>query len=265
MSSSDPNLQNIPSSESYGREIKKGFVATAGHVFITADYSQIELRILAILSDDANLKNIFITGKDVHTSVASEMFKVTESEVTKDMRRAAKVINFGIIYGMGINALRQNLGSSREDAQKFYDNYFTTFPTIRQYFDDVIALAYGKGYTETMFGRRRYFAGLRSKLPFIRAQAERGAMNAPIQGTEADIVKIATINIEKSLIEHNLINQCHFILQIHDELIYEVEVDKVDKVKKIIKNEMEKVLDNEVKIETELAQGESLGQLQDLK
>ncbi len=262
MSSSDPNLQNIPADINKGEEIRRGFVATPGHLFVAIDYSQIELRVLAILSRDHDLQEIFRTGKDVHSSVAARVFNIPESEVTKDMRRKAKVINFGIIYGMGVNALKTNLGGTREEAQIFYDNYFATFPTIKAYFDNVISDAYLKGYTETLFGRRRYFQGLKSRLPFVRATAERGAMNAPIQGTEADIVKIAMIKAEEALKKANLYNHCHFLLQIHDELIYEVEAQYVDRAVEIVKKEMTQVLKNDIPLEVGVEVGENWGNLQ---
>ncbi len=263
MSSSDPNLQNIPASQIYGTEIRKGFIATPGHVLVVADYSQIELRVLAMLSGDPTLKNIFKTGQDIHTAVAARVFGVAEDGVTKDMRRQAKVINFGIIYGMGVNALRVNLGTSREDAQKFYDNYFAEFKTVREYFDTVVQEAYAKGYTETMFGRHRYFPALRSKLPFMRAQAERQAYNAPLQGTAADIVKIATVRVDQALGQAKIINQAHFLLQVHDELIYEVEVEHLDKLVKILQKEMVEVVDNEVPLAVNIETGSSWGELQE--
>ncbi|OHA60112.1 MAG: hypothetical protein A2589_00315 [Candidatus Vogelbacteria bacterium RIFOXYD1_FULL_46_19] len=263
MSSTDPNLQNIPSSDAYGAAIRRGFVATPGHVWVAGDYSQIELRVLALLSKDSQLLEIFKTGQDVHRSVASLVFGVAPEEVTKDMRRQAKVINFGIIYGMGVNALRANLGSTREEAQTFHDNYFQQFAGVREYFDTVIAAAYTSGYTETMFGRRRYFPGLKSKLPFVRAQAERAAFNAPIQGTEADIVKLATIRIDESLRQAGLINQAHFLLQVHDELIYEVEQPVVDRVRVIIEKEMKGVLTAEIPLDVNIETGPSWGQLQE--
>lgn len=262
MSSSDPNLQNIPADIDKGEEIRRGFVATPGHLFVAIDYSQIELRVLAILSRDHDLQEIFKTGKDVHSSVAARVFNVPEQEVTKDMRRKAKVINFGIIYGMGVNALKTNLGGTREEAQIFYDNYFATFPTIKAYFDNVISDAYLKGYTETLFGRRRYFQGLKSRLPFVRATAERGAMNAPLQGTAADIVKIAMIKAEDSLKKANLYNHCHLLLQIHDELIYEVETEYLDRAVEIIKKEMTQVLESDIPLDVGVEVGENWGNLQ---
>ncbi len=261
MSSSNPNLQNIPVRDGVGREIRRAFIATSGSVWVAADYSQVEMRVLALLSGDESLLQIFKAGKDVHSGVASLVFGVAENEVTKDMRRQAKVINFGIIYGMGVNALKQNLGTNRSEAQKFYDDFFNTFPKIKNYFDQVISDAYAKGYTETFFGRRRYFPALRSRLPYIRAQAERMAMNAPLQGTAADMVKIAMKKIDQALREGDLINQCHFLLQIHDELIYEVEIDKEAEARQVIKASMENVLTEQIPFTVEVSSGPNWGEL----
>lgn len=261
MSSSDPNLQNIPIKEGLGFKIREGFVATPGYEFVAADYSQIELRVLAILAKEESLIKIFKEGKDVHAAVASRVFGVSEGEVTRDMRRQAKVINFGIIYGMGVNALKINLGSTREEAQKFYDQYFATFPGVQKYFDQVVAEAARKGYTETYFGRRRYFPELKSKLPFMRAAGERMAMNAPLQGTAADLVKLAMIKVDQTLREKNLIDRAHFLLQIHDELIYEAEEAFVKRVEPIIKEAMESVLEEQVPIIANTSTGTTWAEL----
>lgn len=248
-SSIDPNLQNIPAGEGLAKEIRRTFVATPaasgagpGFELLAFDYSQIEMRVLALLSGDEVLTEIFKTGADVHTSVAARVFRVAEGEVTKEMRRKAKVINFGIIYGMGVNALRANLGSTREEAALFYENYFATFPKIKNYFDNVIADATAKGYTETFFGRRRQFPGLKSKVPFIRASAERMAMNAPLQGTAADIVKLAMIKADNAIAESPLKNSAFLLLQIHDELMYEVKTEDLPKAIEIIKPAMESII-----------------------
>ncbi|MBP9856132.1 MAG: hypothetical protein KBC48_02395 [Candidatus Pacebacteria bacterium] len=262
MSSSNPSLQNIPAREGLGMKIREAFMATPGYEFVAADYSQIELRVLAILAKEEALIQIFKEGKDVHSSVASLVFGVPEAEVTKDMRRKAKVINFGIIYGMGVNALKINLGSTREEAQTFYNNYFATFPQIKKYFETVINDATRKGYTETYFGRRRYFPELKSKLPFMRAAGERMAMNAPIQGTAtADIIKIAISKVDQSLRAANLIDRAHLVLQIHDELIYEVEEAMVKRVQPIIKEAMEGVLNEDVPIIANLSTGTTWAEL----
>lgn len=243
MSSSSPNLQNIPARGDLGAAVRGAFVARQGFKFLSFDYSQIELRVLAVLSDDSNLKSIFLAGHDIHSSVAARVFGVPEAEVTKEMRRRAKVINFGIIYGMGVNALRGNLGVSREEAEKFLENYFGTFPTIKRYFENIVTSAKKLGYTETLFGRRRYLPALKSRLPQILAGAERMAMNAPLQGTAADIIKLAMIKAEMELAKAKLSNRAFLLLQIHDELIYEVENEAVEEAKGIIKEAMEKAVE----------------------
>lgn len=241
MSSSDPNLQNIPASGERAQEIRKAFLASPGYAWCACDYSQIEMRVLAALSGDQELVRIFNAGEDVHTSVAVKVFKVKPEEVTKEMRRRAKVINFGIVYGMGVNALKANLGTSRDEAQKFYDDYFANFPSIQNYFEEVKTNARKLGYTETFFGRRRYFSGLKSSLPFVRAMNERMAVNAPLQGTAADIVKLAMINVDKLLEKNNWRADAHLLLQVHDELIYEIKSEKVSEILPQIKAEMEAV------------------------
>jgi len=261
MSSTNPNLQNIPVREGVGERVRNAFVASPGHQLLAFDYSQIEMRILAELSGDEDLIKIFKEDKDAHTSVASRVFHVPEGEVTKEMRRQAKVINFGIIYGMGVNALKTNLGTTRDEAQKFYDNYFATFPTIRAYFDGVIAGAYQKGYTETFFGRRRYFSELKSHLPFMRASAERMAMNAPLQGTAADLVKLAMIKVDEELKKEKISGQVHLLLQIHDELMFEVEKDQLGKATAIIKQAMESVGGMKVLLVVNCKEGERWGEM----
>jgi DNA polymerase-1 len=238
-SSANPNLQNIPIKGELGREIRHGFMASKGHVLVASDYSQIELRVLAILSNDAELIATFARGEDIHTSVASRMFDVPLTNVTTEMRRVAKVINFGILFGMGVSALAKNLGSDRAEAQRFYNNYFETFPAVAKYLEDTKEVARSKGYTETLFGRRRYFPQINAGAPFLRAFAERMATNAPIQGTEADILKIAMLLINDDLKAAGLLSKAHLLLQIHDELVYEVEVGVVDRVQEIIRSAME--------------------------
>lgn len=261
MSSSSPNLQNIPVRGDSGKEIRRGFVAAPGHMLVGCDYSQIEMRVLALLSKDQQLIDIFKSGKDVHASVASLVFKVPEADVTADMRRKAKVINFGIIYGMGVNALKANLGGTREEAERFYDDYFKALPTIEAYFENVKSEAKKKGYTKTLFGRRRYFPGFKSAMPFVRAMAERMAMNAPLQGTAADIVKIAMQRIHERLQTEGLAEKAHLLLQVHDELIYEVETPVLEAVQTIIKNAMENVVDADIPLLANASVGPDWGAL----
>ncbi len=241
-SSTNPNLQNIPVKSELGKNIRNAFVAPKGSVLMSFDYSQIELRIAALMACDPYLSQIFRDDKDIHAAVASKVFGVPEHEVTQEMRRRAKVINFGILYGMGVTALKENLGTNRAEAQAFYDNYFVQFPAIRGYMDGVIEEAKKRGYTETLFGRRRLFPGLTSKIPFIKAMAERMAINAPIQGTEADVIKIGMCQADEALRKAGLLEHVRLILQVHDELIFEVDSGYEDQAEKIIITAMEETI-----------------------
>ncbi len=240
--SRDPNLQNIPIKTEAGAAIRKGFVAKDGYVLLSCDYSQIELRCAAILSGDERLLETFKKGEDSHASVASRVFNVPLDEVSKDQRRIAKVLNFGILYGMGVNALKDTLGSDRKSAQEFYDTYKKTFPTLVSYLEEVKMQAKRNGYTETLFGRQRQLKMMRSPLPFIRAQGERMAVNAPIQGTNADIMRIALIDITQALEEKKLTKHAIPLLQIHDEFIFEVAKGYEEQAKDTIVSVMEAVL-----------------------
>lgn len=244
MSSKDPNLQNIPIKTELGRRIRQAFVADtkAGFVLASFDYSQIELRIAAFLSGDKRLIEIFKSGGDIHKAVAAEVFHVAPEAVDAEMRRRAKVINFGVMYGMGVNALKANLGTDRADAQKFYNQYFETFSGLAGYLNRVKAEAARNGFTETFFGRRRYFEGIKSKVQFIRAMAERMAINAPIQGTGADIVKLAMIEVDHYLDKKGLRDNVRMLLQVHDEILFEIKKEMVDDVLPEIKKIMENVI-----------------------
>lgn len=243
MASQSPGLQNIPIKSDLGRPIRGAFMAEKGFKLVSFDYSQMELRIAAFLSGDEKMIAIFKNGEDVHASVAAHVFGVPQKEVTPEMRRRAKVINFGIIYGMGVLALKQNLGTSRAEAQKFYDDYFKTFSTLASYLDQVKAETARRGYTETFFGRRRYFEGIKSKIPYIRAAAERMAINAPIQGTEADIIKLAMIHVDAYIRREKLEKDVFPLLQVHDELIYEIREEKAQAVTREIEKIMQSVVD----------------------
>jgi DNA polymerase-1 len=244
--SNNPNLQNIPTKTERGKNIRNAFVAKEGYVLVSFDYSQIELRVAALMSQDSYFIKSFKDGCDIHTAVAMKVFKVKEDEVTNDMRRKAKVINFGILYGMGVSALKQNLGVDRKEAQIFYDNYFAEFPTIADYLLSIKNFAKQNGYTETLFGRKRYFPGIKSPIPFIRAMAERMATNAPIQGTAtADIIKIGMKKADDAIKKAKIKDETRLVLQVHDELIYEVKEDKVEQAINIIKKAMEEVIPDE--------------------
>jgi len=245
-SSNNPNLQNIPIKTEKGKKIRNAFIAPKGYVLGSFDYSQIELRVAALMCQDPYFLEVFNEGKDIHTSVAMKVFGVKNNEVTSDMRRRAKVINFGILYGMGVNALKNNLGTDRKEAQEFYDNYFAQFSTIATYLESIKVFAREHGYTETLFGRKRYFPGIKSKVPFIRAMAERMATNAPIQGTAtADIIKIGIKKVDEELKKAGLINKVNLILQIHDELIFEIKEEVINKAQKVIEEAMKNAIPRE--------------------
>ncbi len=266
MASEDPNLQNIPNRSDLGKKIREAFVAEKGFKMVAFDYSQAELRIAAFLSPDERLIEIFKRGEDVHSSVASFVFGVPLGEVDKEMRRKAKVINFGIIYGMGVSALQKNLGGSRAEAENFYNNYFAVFSGLASYLRKVKEETGKRGYTETFFGRRRYFEGFKSPLPYVRAEAERMAINAPIQGTEADIVKLAMARVDEYLKKNNLEDKVFPLLQVHDELVYEIEEGLVEKISPEIKKIMENVIMPEktrgVVLKVDVSVGENWGRMQ---
>lgn len=265
MASNNPNLQNIPNKTELGRAIRKAFIAEKGFKLVSIDYSQIELRLAAILSGDQKLIDIFKKGEDVHAGVASRVFKVPVEEVDKGMRIKAKTINFGILYGMGVTALQKNLGTDRKEAQEFYNNYFSTFSELAHYLDAIKAETARKGYTETMFGRRRYFTGFKSPLPYIRAQAERMAINAPIQGTQADIIKIAMRKIDDFIKEEKKEGEIRMLLQVHDELVFEVkkgsENEAVRKFKEIMEGVLAPSVSRGVPIVAEAHIGDNWGEM----
>ncbi|MBX4181496.1 DNA polymerase I, partial [Candidatus Parcubacteria bacterium] len=266
MGSNNPNLQNIPNKSELGRAIRRAFVAEKGFKLVSLDYSQIELRLAAVLSGDKKLMEIFKNGEDIHAGVASRVFKVPIDQVDKTMRTKAKVIDFGILYGMGVNALKGNLKTDRAEAQQFYNEYFETFTGLASYLDKVKAETARRGYTETMFGRRRYFTGFKSPLPFIRAQAERMAINAPIQGTQADLIKIAMKQIDEHIKKESNEDKMKMILQVHDELVFEVKNDLVDEAVKHFKKIMENGIPKErlegVPIIAEANVGENWGEME---
>lgn len=266
MSSLNPNLQNIPIKSDLGRAIRNAFVPEEGYAFVSFDYSQFELRIAAFLSGDEKLISIFKEGLDVHSAVSSQVFKVPLEEVTSDMRRKAKVINFGILYGMGVTALRANLGSTKEEAENFLKEYFNTYAGLAAWLETVKENAAKLGYTTTFFGRRRYFPDIKSHLPFMRAAAERMAINAPIQGTQADLTKIAMFRIDEYVKAHKLEDKVQLIIQVHDELDYEIHESVKDEMIIKIKSIMEQVLTLEetkgVPIIANGSSGKSWGELE---
>jgi DNA polymerase-1 len=238
----DPNLQNLPVKSELGQKVREAFIAASGKVLLSCDYAQIDLRAAAILSQDKHLVEIFEKGIDVHTGTASRVFGVKESDVTPDMRRKAKAINFGILYGMGVTSLKEGMGVERKEAQEFYDQYKVTFSRLMEYLEEVKAAAWKQGYTETLLGRRREVPLLKSPLPFLRAQGERIAINAPIQGTTADILKLAMIDACEYITVHKLDDKVKLALQIHDELVFEIDKDIAENVADTLVAVLESVL-----------------------
>lgn len=258
LSSINPNLQNIPIRTDRGKEIRKAFIPRdKDHVLLSADYSQIELRIVAAISGDLNLCDAFKTGKDIHTATAAKVFNVAEAEVTKEMRYKAKSVNFGIIYGQGAFGLAENLGISRGEAKEIIDNYKLQFPNIQKYMDDTINFAKENGYVQTMLGRKRWLRDINSSNFTVRGFAERNAINSPIQGTAADMIKLAMIKIHNILKSSKL--QGKMILQVHDELVFDVPKNEVEDFKSLILSAMKTALPlpNDVPIEAEAGIGEN--------
>jgi len=236
LSSNNPNLQNIPVRDERGREIRKAFIPAEGHIFFSADYSQIELRLMAHLSRDKNMIADFLSGNDIHAATASKIFGVDIKEVTREMRSKAKTANFGIIYGISSFGLSERLTIGRKEAKDFIDGYFNSYPGVRVYMDESIKKARDLGYVTTMFGRKRYTRDIHSRNQVVRGNAERNAINAPIQGTAADIIKIAMIKIHHRLKRENL--KAKMLLQVHDELIFEVLPEELESLKEMVLSEM---------------------------
>lgn len=256
LSSSNPNLQNIPIRTERGKEIRKAFVAgTLDGFIVSADYSQIELRIMAHLSQDRHLIQAFRDGMDIHTATAEKIFGVPHDQVTPEQRRVAKTANFGIMYGISSFGLSQRLGISRSEAKKLIDDYFEAFPAIRSFIDDTVASARENGYVETLFGRRRYLPDINSKNATVRALAERNAVNAPIQGTAADIIKMAMVAVDKDMSAAGL--KSRMVLQIHDELLFDTVHDEVEQLMSLVKNRMENVAELSVPLTVECNYGKN--------
>ena len=253
LSSSDPNLQNIPVRGEDGKEIRKCFIPEEGQLFFSADYSQIELRVMAHLSQDKNMQEAFKSGHDIHTATAARIYHEDIDAVTRDQRNKAKRANFGIIYGITVFGLSERLEISRDEAKKLIEGYFATFPEVRQYMEKSKEEARKKGYAETLFRRRRYLADLYSHNVNVRNYAERNAINAPIQGSAADIIKVAMINIHKRFQQENI--QSKMILQVHDELNFSVLPEEKEKVERIVIEEMENAYPLSVPLTAEFGWG----------
>jgi DNA polymerase-1 len=255
LSSTNPNLQNIPIRDERGREMRKVFIPDEGCLFLSSDYSQIELRIMAHLSGDKNMVEAFARGQDIHAATAAKIFKIPLEEVTSDMRRKAKTANFGIIYGISPFGLSERLNIPRGEAKELIDEYFATFPGVKQYMDNTILQAREKGYVETIFGRKRYLPDINSRNATVRGYAERNAINAPIQGSAADIIKVAMIRIFRRFEEKQL--RSKMILQVHDELNFNVFPDELEQVRQIVTTEMENACSLSVPLTTDLGVGEN--------
>ena len=254
LSSSDPNLQNIPIRNEEGRRIRQAFIAREGYKIVAADYSQIELRIMAHLAHDEGMLKAFTEGKDIHRSTAAEIFGVSLKEVTNEQRRNAKAINFGLIYGMSEFGLSNQLGISRQEARSYMDAYFNRYPNVLQFMTDIKTKAAEQGYVETLLGRRLYLPEIKSSNAMRRKAAERVAINAPMQGTAADIIKVAMIGIDKMIFGDEDIKM---IMQVHDELVFEVKAERVDHYSQLIKAEMEKAIKLHVPLIADVGVGDN--------
>ena len=253
LSSSEPNLQNIPVRTELGREIRGAFIAKPGHVLVDADYSQIELRVLAHISGDETMIDAFRKGEDIHARTAAEVYGVPFEQVTHQMRSASKAVNFGIVYGISDFALAKNIGVSRREARDFINRYFERYPGVKAYMEQSVKDARERGYAVTLMGRRRYLPELASSNFNVRSFGERCAMNSPIQGTAADIIKLAMIRVDRELKRRKM--QTKLILQVHDELILEAPAEEADAAAALLKECMEGVMQLEVPLKTDITTG----------
>ena len=255
LSSNNPNLQNIPIRDARGREIRKAFVPEEGHIFFSADYSQIELRLMAHLSRDKSMTDDFLSGNDIHAATAAKIFGVEIADVTREMRSRAKTANFGIIYGISSYGLSERLTIGRKEAKELIDGYFNSYPGVKAYMDESIQKARDVGYVTTMFGRRRYLPDIHSRNQVVRGNAERNAINAPIQGSAADIIKIAMVRIHEKMKSENY--RSKMVLQVHDELIFEVEMSELEKVKELVLYEMSNAVKLDVPLKVDWGTGKN--------
>ena len=256
ISSAEPNLQNIPVRTELGRVMRKVFVPRDGeHLLVDADYSQIELRVLAHMADEKNMIDAFLKGEDIHARTAAEVYGVPFDEVTPQMRSSAKAVNFGIVYGISDFGLAKNIGVSRKEAREFIEKYFARYPRIKEYMDSCVRQGHEQGYVTTLFGRRRNLPELSSSNYQTRSFGERAAMNTPIQGTAADIIKIAMVRVADALRREGL--EAKLILQVHDELIVDAPKDEAERVSALLKNEMENAVRMQVPLTVEVKNGRS--------
>jgi DNA polymerase-1 len=254
LSSNKPNLQNIPIRTKKGREIRKAFVPrNEDYTLLAADYSQIELRIIAELSRDDAMMEAFINGQDIHAATASKVYNVSPDEVTKEMRRNAKMVNFGIVYGISAFGLSERLNIRRVEARDIIDQYFKQYPGVKKYMDQNIQFAREHGYVETMMGRRRYLRDINSNNHTVRGFAERNAINAPIQGSSADMIKIAMIKIYNELIDRDL--KSKMIMQVHDELVFDAHKSELETLKPLVEEGMKNAIKMEVPVVVDMNTG----------
>jgi DNA polymerase-1 len=256
LSSDKPNLQNIPIRTERGREIRKAFIPRGkDFVLLAADYSQVELRIIAALSNDGPMIEAFKNGLDIHKATAAKVFGVNLEEVDRDMRSKAKAVNFGLMYGQSAFGLADNLGISRGEARDIIEEYFKQFPTIRDYMDKNIQFAKENGYVETIMGRRRYLRDINSTNQTVRGFAERNAINAPIQGSAADIIKVAMIDVHAEMKQRNM--KSKLLLQVHDELVFDAHKDELEELKKLVSEKMVGAIGLTVPMVVDLGQGQN--------
>ncbi|PJC53680.1 MAG: DNA polymerase I, partial [Candidatus Magasanikbacteria bacterium CG_4_9_14_0_2_um_filter_41_10] len=258
LSSSDPNLQNIPIRTDLGKEVRNAFVAADGYTLVAADYSQIELRIVAHLAKDKTLIDIFQNGEDVHTATAAVIQDVPIEDVTKEMRRKAKAVNFGVLYGMGAFGLASRTGITQSEAKVFIEKYFERFAGVATYLEEILKQAKKVGYVETLYGRRRYIPELSSRNYQVRNSGERMAINMPVQGTAADMMKLTMIAVHQKL-EHR--DDVHMLLQVHDELVLEVQKGKEKEIGELLQKEMADVLKLDVPVIVDVHSGQRWGEL----
>ena len=256
MSSANPNLQNIPIRTERGREIRRAFIASAPEgTIVSADYSQIELRLMAHMSGDPHLIDAFNRNMDIHTATAAKVFKVSEDEVTKEQRSRAKTANFGIIYGISAFGLSQRLGMTRTDSKNLIEEYFASYPKVKEYMNNMIATAKEKGYVETIYGRKRFLPDINSRNAVVRSFSERNAINAPLQGSAADIIKAAMINIYRRLAAEGL--KSKMVLQVHDELVFDTVPGEESQIAAIVTQEMENVIRLSIPLVAECGKGKN--------
>ena len=255
LSSAEPNLQNIPIRTKMGRQMRRYFIAKDGYSLVDADYSQIELRLLAHISGDYTMSESFITGEDIHRRTAAAVFGIPEELVTEEMRKSAKAVNFGIVYGIGGFSLAKDIGTSVAEATKYIKSYKMNYPDIDRYLDEVVKEAERDGYTTTIFGRRRYIPELHSQNGNMRAFGKRVAMNAPIQGTAADIMKIAMLRVDSALKREGL--DAKIVMQVHDELVIEVRDDEIEACRTLVKREMESAAELSVPLTVDVTVGKN--------